>query len=148
MTEVANEERRSAWQPFLRSPLTLFAGIFSILQGVVLAFLSRGKNPLEPIDGLVVILLTVVLFAVIVLARPQALYPPDEWREPSHAPEARLALYALLFFILFIGGGWTMKFAGPGWAIALSKGLSCSAGATSSSNQSLGSTEALVQPLR
>ena len=74
------------------------------------------QHNFDPVDALVIILLTVVLFAIIVLARPQALYPPDKWKEnPAAAPDARNALWALIVFIFCIGGGWAMKFAGLGW---------------------------------
>jgi hypothetical protein len=121
----------------MRSPLTLFAGIFSVLEAVVLAFLSDGKAPLDPVDGLVVILLTVVLFGIIVLARPQALYPPEEWKEAAPAPEARLALWALVIFIMFIGGGWAMKFAGPGWSKIFGGKAVCPSAPESPSNELL-----------
>ena len=104
------------WKVFTQSPLALFAGIFSLMETVILAFLSRGNSSLDPIDALVVILLTVTLFVLIVVARPQALYPPSEWKEPPKAPDARIALIAIILFIFIIGGGWAMKFAGPGWA--------------------------------
>jgi hypothetical protein len=116
MADITDTEKRTAWQAFIRSPLAVFAGVFSTLEAVVLAFLTASANPVEPVDALVVIMLTVALFVLVVLARPQALYPPSEWKQPAPAPDALIALIVLSIFIVCIGGGWAMKFAGPEWA--------------------------------
>ncbi len=104
--KINNKSGQSGkWDNFIRSPLAMFAGIFSLLETIVIAFISQSDN-FNPFDGVMLILLTVNMFVLIVLARPQALYPPQEWKEPSTAPDARIALWALIIFIFCVGGGW------------------------------------------
>jgi MFS-type transporter involved in bile tolerance (Atg22 family) len=91
-----------------QSLLAMFAGIFALMETVIVAFISQSVG-FDPIDGIMLILMTVCIFALIVLARPQALYPPSEWKEPSPAPDARIALWALIIFIFCIGGGWALS---------------------------------------
>ncbi len=69
--ENNSKENRTQWEGFMRSPLTMtmFAGVFSLLEVVVVVFLSQSKKDFDPVDALVVILLTVTLFVIVVLAR-------------------------------------------------------------------------------
>jgi hypothetical protein len=103
---------KTAWKTFMSSPLALFTGIFSLLEGVVLIYLCGVKETLNPLDGIFVLVLIVSLFALIVIARPQALYPPDQWSIPAESPEAQSALKVLQIFILIVGGAWAMRLAG------------------------------------
>jgi hypothetical protein len=112
MNDDERTPTRTSWTDFMSSPLALFAGIFSLLEGVVLIYLCGVKETLAPLDGVFVVVLTVALFALIVISRPEALYPPEQWVEPAETPEVRGALKVLQIFIVIVGGAWAMRLAG------------------------------------
>ena len=75
-------------------------------------YLAGVKGTLDPLDGVFVVVLTVTLFVLIVIVRPQALYPPDKWRDPPETPEVKKALRVLVIFIIIVGGAWAVRLAG------------------------------------
>jgi hypothetical protein len=90
------------WMKYTKSPLTLFAGVLSLLESVVLIYLvNAGK--IDGLDGAAIVLMTVAIFSIIVIGRPEALYPPERWKKPPPSANARLALIIIaLFLFLFV----------------------------------------------
>jgi hypothetical protein len=104
-----NSPKNTKWNVFMESPLALFAGVFSLLEGVMLIYFVGIKEKLDAIDGANVVLMTVALFALVVISRPEALYPPERWRELPRTDNARLAIIVVALFILILGGAFAVN---------------------------------------
>lgn len=112
---VPENESRVNWASFKSSPLALFAGIFSLLESVILIYfvgILDEPKALDALDGAFVVIVTVALFSLIVIGRPQALYPPERWVKTESSEESLLAIKVIAIFMLILAVAWGFNMNG------------------------------------
>jgi len=96
------------WAVFIGSPLALFGGIFSLIEGIILVYLCGVKRVLPSMEGIRVLIITISIFALIVISRPEALHPPKDWDKlrnlSNTTPGAFMSISVIGLLMLGIGG--------------------------------------------
>jgi len=102
---MENPEKTN-WSKLTESPLAVFVGVFSVMESVVLVYLSGVKGIIDGGDASVIFILTIALFSLIVIARPQGFYPPEKWQELKSGAEVKVAIYAIISVMVILSVSW------------------------------------------